>query len=160
MHAFARSWFTLPAPPDSGRDLRDAVRQLIVSHGALKQARRPCGAPLPLAQAYALLELLHAPEPMTVSALAERLTIDRTNVSRLCARMQASGELRMQAHPGDGRARALVLTAKGKSLAQSVDTSSAAHFSGIAETLGAAAGAVIEALELLHSAMVLSEDED
>lgn len=142
------------------RALRDAVRQIIISHGALKAARRPCGTPLPLPHAYALLELLHSADPVTVTALAQRLTIDRTNVSRLCARMEASGELMMQAHPDDGRARVLILTHKGEALARGVDASSAEHFAGIARTLGASAGPVIEALELLRSAMVLSEDED
>ena len=32
---------------DSARALRDAMRVLIVAHGALDDARRPCGARLP-----------------------------------------------------------------------------------------------------------------
>ncbi len=150
----------MPQKTKKGRALRDAVRQLIVSHRALDQARRPCGTPLPLPHAYALLELLKSAQPMTVTALAQRLTIDRTNVSRLCARMQSLGELSMQPHPEDARARTLVLTDKGRAVARAVDASSAAYFEGLERTLGDSVGGVIEALELLGSAMVLSEDED
>lgn len=150
----------MPPKTTNARALRDAVRQLIVSHRALDQAQRPCGTLLPLPHAYALLELLHSAQPMTVTALAQRLTIDRTNVSRLCARMQALGELSMQPHAQDARARTLVLTDKGRALARSVDASSTAHFEAIEATLGDAAHGVIEALELLGSAMVLSEEED
>lgn len=54
------------------------------------------GASIP--HAYALLELLHHGEPMTVSELAAHLAIDRTNVSRLCARMEEAGQLAREPH--------------------------------------------------------------
>jgi len=140
------------------RQLRDAVRRLIVAHGALEEARRPCGAEVALLNAHALLELLDSDEPIMVSKLAEKLAIDRTNVLRLCARMEEAGELVRQAHPEDGRARALRLTAHGKRLARSVDDSSARHFSGLAQALGGSTARVIESLELLERAMAQSED--
>lgn len=110
--------------------------------------------------AYALLELLHAGETMTISRIAEKLAIDRTNVSRLCARMEEAGELARQAHPEDGRARALRLTAHGKKLARSVDESSARHFAGFAQALGGSTARVIESLELLERAMAQSEEDE
>ncbi len=111
-----------------------------------------------LPNAHALIELLHAGEAMTVSELASRLAIDRTNVSRLCARMEDAGELARRAHPEDGRARVLVLTARGKKLARSVDDSSAAHFARIAGVLGDETSRIIESLELLESALSVKED--
>lgn len=141
------------------RRLRDALRRTIVAHGALEDARRPCGAPLALPEAYALLELLQSDTPMTVSQLAEKLSIDRTNVSRLCARMEESGELVKEPSAEDARVRVVRLTARGTKLARSVDDSSAAHFDGLAKSLGASAGRVIEALELLEEAMTSEDDE-
>jgi len=141
------------------RRLRDAVRHLVVAHGSLEEARRPCGAEMSLPHAYALLELLHAAEPMTVSELATRLSIDRTNVSRLCARMDAAGELSRREHPDDARARLLGLTARGRRVAKSVDESSARHFARLERHLGGDAGRVIETLELLRAAMLSARDD-
>jgi putative acetyltransferase len=142
------------------RDLREALRSLILAHGTLEGAKRPCGAPLSLPHAYALLELLQSKEPMTVSELAARLAIDRTNVSRLCARMENAGELTREAHPVDGRAVVLTLSAQGRKLAVNVDKSSTSHFRRLAESLGDQTEGVIESLEILAKAMAPTEEEE
>lgn len=143
----------MPPPlDDHARTLRDALRRLLVAHGALDEARRPCGAPLTTSHAWALLELRDA-GPSTVSALAERLNIDRTNVSRLCARMESDGEVARVAHPQDGRARLVKLTDKGERLAATVDRSSTDHFAVILGRLGGDEGGVIEVLDALTRAM-------
>jgi len=113
-----------------------------------------------ISNAYALLELFDSDEPMTISLLAEKLAIDRTNVSRLCARMEKAGDLVRQAHPDDGRALALRLTAQGRRLARSVDESSAGHFARIARKLGGSTDRTIDALGRLERAMNLSEEDE
>lgn len=142
-----------------GQQLRDSLRALMLVHGTLEEARRPCGAPMSLPKSYALLELLHSDKPMTVSMLAEKLVIDRTNVSRLCARMEEAGELSKQVHPDDGRAWVLALTAAGKKLARSVDKSSVEHFEQLARKLGASTDRVIDSLKQLQRAMALNEED-
>jgi DNA-binding MarR family transcriptional regulator len=144
----------------TARRLRDAVRHLMVAHGALEETKRPCGAELSSPHAHALLELLHHIEPMTISELAAKLAIDRTNVSRLCARMEEAGELARELHPGDRRARALRLTAKGKKLARNVDDQSARHFDRLATRLGDGVVEVISALNHLSHAMAFTETEE
>lgn len=134
------------------RALRDALRRLLVAHGALDEARRPCGAPLTTSHAWALLELRDA-GPITVTALAERLNIDRTNVSRLCARMESEGEVARVVHPQDGRARLVKLTDKGEGLAATVDRSSTDHFAVVLGRLDADMAGVIEVLDALTRAM-------
>lgn len=137
---------------DPARRLRHATRHLLLAHGTLDDLRRPCGTPLPMPHAWALIELLHD-GPMTVSALAERLRIDRTNVSRLCSRMEAQGELVREVHPDDARARLLRLTDAGRQAARSVDAASAAHFARLAEALGPDHDRVLDALHRLAEAM-------
>lgn len=144
----------------TARRLRDAVRHLVLAHGVLDEAKRPCGTELSMTYAYALLELLHHDQPMTVSELAAKLVIDRTNVSRLCARMEEAGDLAREAHPGDGRARALRLTARGRKAAKSVDASSAHHFARIARRLGGSTAPIVEALESLSRAMAPKEGDE
>lgn len=132
----------------------------MVAHGTFEEAKRPCGTELPMPHAYALLDLLHHGQPMTVSELAARLSIDRTNVSRLCARMEDAGELARDTHPEDGRVRCLRLTTRGKQLAESVDKQSARHFQRIAEELGSDAARVITSLVRLSNAMKPKKDSE
>jgi DNA-binding MarR family transcriptional regulator len=99
-------------------------------------------------------------DPMTVSELAAKLAIDRTNVSRLCARMEEVGQIARERHPEDGRARALRLTAKGKKAARSVDHQSADHFDQLSRRLGGSVGGVVAALEHLAQAMTLIGEDD
>lgn len=147
----ANARIDMAAHPEA-RALRDSLRRLIVAHGALDEARRPCGTPLPAPHAWALLELL-AEGPMTVTALAERLNIDRTNVSRLCARMESADEIERVVHPDDARARLVRLTRHGATLARRVDRSSAAHFERLLERLEADGGELVAALDSLARAM-------
>lgn len=140
----------------SARNLRDATRQLLLAHGALDDARRPCGTPLSMPHAYALVELLGA-GPLTVTALAERLSIDRSNVSRLCTRLEELGELTRERHPTDGRAWLVRLTRRGERTARALDVSSAAHFERVMARLGGEASQVVAALMLLGDALEQSK---
>lgn len=138
--------------PSAAQRLREATRQLFLIHGALDQVKRPCGTPLSMPHAYALLELRQA-GAMSVSELSKRLSIDRTNVSRLCLRMQERGELVRGAHPRDGRAVLVHLTPKGEQAASAVDAASANHFQRVLASLGGDADAVIDALDRLTDAL-------
>jgi len=118
----------------------------------MDDVRRPCGASLSMPHAYALLELLAHGAPMSVSGLAAKLSIDRTNVSRLCVRMEAAGELVRERDPRDARARSLRLTPSGEALARDVDESSARRFADVLDRLGGDLGTT-EALVRLQEAM-------
>lgn len=137
--------------PTAARDLRDAVQRLIVAHGRLQAPCRPCGTPLAIPHACALLVLLQR-GPMTVTTLADHMCIDRTNVSRLCARMVKQGELHRTRHPDDRRAWLVGLTDSGRALADLVDVSSAAHFTAVLAQLPDT-GAFIECLGKLTRAL-------
>ncbi len=141
------------------KNLRHALRRLVVSNGTLVENTRPCGAPISQAAAYTLLELA-SEGGMRVSDLAKRLSIDRTNVSRLCIRMEKSGELKFSSHPTDQRVKLVELTTKGKALAQSIDNSSALHFSALVKILGSSTPDVIDAIQLLEKAMVQKGEDD
>ena len=142
----------MTTPDHTARALREAVRRLILAQGALHDGHRPCGTPLPTPHAWALLELRRH-GPMTVTALAARINLDRTNVSRLCARMESLGEIDRAPHPDDRRARLIQLTEAGERVARSVDLSSAAHFAGVLDRLDADPTAVVNALTTLARAI-------
>jgi DNA-binding MarR family transcriptional regulator len=142
---------------DKAKKLRDAVRRLIVAQGTFDETKRPCGAEMSAPHAYALLVLLQG-GAMTVSALAAQLSIDRTNVSRLCARMEEAGELVRARHPEDARARLLQLTTHGEKVARRIDASSAAHFERLLSLLDKQSDTVIDALHVLLQALNQMKD--
>jgi DNA-binding MarR family transcriptional regulator len=133
------------------RQLRDALRALIVAHGSFDEAKRPCGTPLPMPYAHALLEL-NEHDGLSVTELAASLSIDRSNVSRLVQRLEVDGMVERKPHPTDGRATALYLTAEGERRAEDIDAVSAEHFLTLLERLNDAPN-VIAALEQLTVAM-------
>jgi DNA-binding MarR family transcriptional regulator len=74
---------------------------------------------LSFAQAHAL-RLLDPDEPMPMSALAERLFCDASNVTGIADRLEARGLVRRQSAEGDRRVKALTLTPAGSKLREQV----------------------------------------
>lgn len=143
---------------EQARALRDALRQLLVAHQALRENQRPCGQPLPLPQAHALLVLLPR-GPLRIKELSAQLNIDGSNVSRLCARMEAEGLLERRRDPEDGRAWRVALTVKGRALAQSVDQSSAQHFARLIQQMDDPTQ-VIQAMQTLATLMQSAGEQE
>jgi len=107
--------------------LRRAVLSFVRRFGLLDQAQTPCGMPLPLSHAHALMAMLHAPG-LTQNELAERLGLSKSNVSRLVGKLASGKRVRRSKDDADGRAYRLVLTESGQQLAEALDARSLAHF--------------------------------
>ncbi|HED64517.1 MAG TPA: MarR family transcriptional regulator [Planctomycetes bacterium] len=144
--------------PDQTERLRSATHLFLRSFGVLDAARTPCGQPLALSEAHALLHLLDCKAERaapTVTELARVLCIDKSNATRLCQRMLRSGHLTLRPCPQDGRAKRISLTAKGTRLARSVSESSRKRFqtllSGIPRKKRAQ---VLESLHLLNESLL------
>ena len=74
---------------------------------------------LSFSQAHAL-RLLDPEEPMPMSALAERLFCDASNVTGIADRLEARGLVRRQSAEGDRRVKALTITPAGMKLREQV----------------------------------------
>jgi MarR family transcriptional regulator, organic hydroperoxide resistance regulator len=74
---------------------------------------------LSFAQAHAL-RLLDPEKPMPMSALAERLFCDASNVTGIADRLEARGLVRRQSAEGDRRVKALTITPEGSELREQV----------------------------------------
>src|SRR5436309_14543500 len=74
---------------------------------------------LSFAQAHAL-RLLDPEEPMPMSALAERLFCDASNVTGIADRLEARGLVRRQSAEGDRRVKAVTITPAGMTLCEQV----------------------------------------
>jgi len=115
---------------DPAHELRHVVQRFFRCFGALSASVTPCGKPLSMAHAHALMLLLEQPE-MSQQELGRELNIDKSNVARLCAKLVESGHARQRASESDGRSRRVSLTADGKRLARDVDAASHARFDAV-----------------------------
>lgn len=153
------------APGSPAHDLRSAVQSFVRSFGLLASDRTPCGTPLSTSHAHALMVLLQAGrrgEELTQQALGAALGIDKSNVTRLCAKMESSGHLGQRRCPNDGRARLVALTASGEKLAARVDRASTERFSRLVAALPSAGdhARIVAALEVLNGAIAATCGEE
>jgi DNA-binding MarR family transcriptional regulator len=127
------------------------------SFGLLAAGQTPCGQPLGLSHAHALMVLLEqsrAEVETRQQDLGRALGIDKSNVARLCRRMEAAGHLLQTPHPGDGRARSLRLTPRGLRLAGEVERASRGRFARLAALLPPdRCRSVLASLQLLNQAI-------
>jgi len=134
-------------------ELRRVTQRFFRRFGALAPDSTPCGSPLSMAYAHALMVLLARGE-LTQRALGAELSIDKSNVARLCAKMVRANHVTQRPSARDGRSRLVSLTACGARLAQAVDSASRARFGALLGGLPEARRAdVVAALQHLVDAL-------
>lgn len=140
--------------------LRKKIRTFVQLFGLYQEHRTPCGQPLTVPHAHGLMTLLQE-DGLRIAEFGEHLNIDKSNVSRLCARMEHEGHLERRPCPDDGRAKRLWLTEEGRDLAVRVNEASVDRFSQIMEKVpDTDAAQIIEALEALNSALARAFQEE
>ncbi len=148
------------APRTRGADgeaLRRQIQSFIRRLGLLANDRTPCGKPLAVSHAHALMVLLEhqrAGRRPTQQDLGRVLGIDKSNVARLCSKMEASGQLVQKRSTRDGRLRLLTLTSRGARVAGAVERSSQERFREL--ILGVRAeerASILSALAALNEAL-------
>jgi DNA-binding MarR family transcriptional regulator len=145
------------ATDDDGKELRAAVQAFVRGLGLLSSDRTPCGGRLSISHAHALLILLECSQrgyKPTQHDLGKTLGIDKSNVARLCARMEAARHVTQERCRDDGRARRLTPTQKGLQLAAQVEESSRKLFIAVMTVIPPhARSGVLSALEALDAAV-------
>jgi DNA-binding MarR family transcriptional regulator len=119
------------APDESGANLRHLIQTFIRSIGLLAGDQTPCGQPLAVSHAHALMVLLEFSRDdrsATQRELAQGLGIDKSSVVRLCRKMESAGHVIQGRSADDARARLLSLTPRGERLARNVERSSRNRF--------------------------------
>lgn len=143
---------------DPAEQLRVVIQRFVRSFGLLASDQTPCGTPVSASYAHALVVLLergHLGERSTQQELGEALGIDKSNVARLCAKMQRAGHATQERAPTDGRARLLALTTSGRRLAERVEAASRDRFAQLLAALPSddTRTSVIAALDALNRAI-------
>jgi len=123
------------AKPDP-ETLRRLIHAFIRRFGLLDQTHTPCGLPITVSEAHALMELLRCPD-MDQMELSRRLGLSKSATSRLLQRLKRRGQINRSRSRTDGRAYSIRLTEKGKRQAEMINRESLSTFgiiiSGISE---------------------------
>lgn len=138
---------------DQVHELRRLLQRLFRRFGALATDATPCGQPLSIAHAHALMILLGRGE-LSQQELGRELCIDKSNVARLCTKMATAGHAMQRMAEGDGRSRRVSLTARGTRLARETQVASTGRFGELLRALPAETRpAVLESLRHLLTAV-------
>jgi DNA-binding MarR family transcriptional regulator len=111
--------------------LRSLIQRFVRSFGLLASDRTPCGKPLAASHAHALMALAERSREhrlVTQQELGRLLGIDKSNVARLCSKMERAGHIKQERSPDDGRARLISLTKAGVRVAETVGQASQERF--------------------------------
>jgi DNA-binding MarR family transcriptional regulator len=138
-------------------DLQERMIALIRAFGLHKPDETPCGKPVSVAEAHALMELSRA-ETLVQKELASRLRLEKSTVSRLVGILEGRGWVERFRSPQDGRAVELMLTGAGRSTAEGIAEARRAKFARVLKTIPEGEReSVLEAMKILEEAMRESE---
>jgi DNA-binding MarR family transcriptional regulator len=103
----------------SGREAdaaQEALMRFVRNFGLHQPDRTPCGQPLSVSEAHAMVEIARKGQLRQVE-LARRLRLEKSTVSRLVTNLVGRGWVHRQAADSDGRGVLLVLTDAGATAA-------------------------------------------
>lgn len=145
-------WSESPA-----RELQVSVQAFVRTFGLLVTKQTPCGQAVSPSYAHALMLLLEreALEVRTTQTdLAEQLGLDKSSITRLCARLEADGRVAQEPAAEDARSRVLGLTARGRKLATTIQAASLERFQRVIDAVPISKRrALLESIETLTRAV-------
>ena len=93
--------------------LEAEIVAFVRAFGLHRPDETPCGKPMSVSEAHALMELSRG-ERLPQTELAARLRLEKSTVSRLAGQLVARGWVERERDPDDGRALRLLLTGAGR----------------------------------------------
>lgn len=130
-----------PDPFGDAAQLRRLLQDVVRGFGLLSAHETPCGQPVSPSNAHALMVLLERKrlaQPTSQTDLGASLGIDKSNVTRLCGRMEAAGHVLQRRSTEDLRSRRVELTPEGSALAARIEAASHARFAALITAVPAA----------------------
>lgn len=133
--------------------LQEQMIALMRAFGLHKPDETPCGQPVPVAEAHALMALTSS-EPLSQNELAKYLCLEKSTVSRLVSQLQKRGWIMRERSGQDRRMMELRLTESGRGVAAELAEARRVKFQRITSKIPLEQRAdVIEALSILVEAM-------
>jgi DNA-binding MarR family transcriptional regulator len=134
---------------DSGLAFQEHMVQLVRALGLHKPDETPCGQPISVGEAHALLEISRE-AGITQNGLAARLRLEKSTVSRLAAMLERRGWVRRVRDQRDARFVRLHLTQRGIAANATIARARRTKFERIFESIPAdQRERVVEALSTL-----------
>lgn len=133
--------------------LQRTVQEFVRAFGLLDPDQTPCGVPMPTSHAHAL-QLLGEPADWTQQALAGRLRLEKSTVSRIVSALVERGWVRRGESPASRREVRLALTTAGAAALEQVRAAAQAKYAAVLGRIPAAKRArVVDGLATLAAAM-------
>ena len=133
--------------------LQEQLIALIRGFGLHRPDQTPCGQPVAVAEAHALMELARA-APLSQNDLAARLRLEKSTISRLVGLLESRGWVTRTRSPRDGRALDVQLTDRGRQMAADLAEARRIKFAHVCAAIpDAERAAVVDALRILAEAM-------
>jgi DNA-binding MarR family transcriptional regulator len=137
----------------SGRALQDQIIALIRAFALHRPDTTPCGQPVTIAEAHALLEL-QRDEPLSQQELGQRLHLEKSTVSRLVSQLEGRQWIIRTRSEVDARVVKLGLSIEGQAAAAQLSALRAEKFGRVLAAIPPEQREqVIAALEILVGAM-------
>jgi DNA-binding MarR family transcriptional regulator len=142
---------------DAAADVQRLQARLVTfirAFGLHQPDTTPCGQPVPVSEAHALMELTRS-QPLGQHDLARRLRLEKSTVSRLVAQLAQRGWVERERDAADGRATLLRLTPTGQAAAGQLAAARTATFARVLDAIPPQ-----ERDNVLHALHVLTEALD
>jgi DNA-binding MarR family transcriptional regulator len=140
-------------------ELQERMVALIRAFGLHKPDETPCGKPVSVAEAHALMELSRVEGPLMQKELAARLRLEKSTVSRLVGMLEGRGWVERRRCPADGRAFEVSLTGAGHKAAAEIAGARRAKFARVLEAIPEEERtSVLAAMRTLEEAMSKSQE--
>ena len=134
-------------------NLQEQLIALIRAFGLHRPDQTPCGQPVAVAEAHALMELARA-APLSQNDLATRLRLEKSTISRLVGLLESRRWVTRTRSPHDGRALDVQLTDRGHQIAADLAEARRIKFANVFAAIpDAERAAVVDALRILVEAM-------
>jgi DNA-binding MarR family transcriptional regulator len=136
----------------NANELMESVVAFVRSFGLHKPDQTPCGQPVAVAEAHALMDLV-AFGAVRQGELAVRLQLEKSTVSRLVRQMEARGWIQRTSDRDDGRAVLIRLTRQGRDAASELSGARQEKFARILAAIPEdKRSMVVEAISILERA--------
>lgn len=139
--------------------LRSKVQSFVRSLGVFR-SQTPCGRPISVSGAHALMILIQRieSEPISQKELQLSLNLDKSNIARICKQLEKDDFISQEKSEKDARIRLICLTKKGRRLALQLLEDSQKRFQRLLDNIPKKYhGQVFQALDLLKGALDLEE---
>ncbi|MEZ4660931.1 MAG: MarR family transcriptional regulator [Caldilineaceae bacterium] len=111
-------------------EFQEKMIALVRAFGWHRPTETPCGQPVTIAEAHALLEIARA-DGISQNELTVSLNLAKSTVSRLISKVEKRGWVLRQQNTQDRRAYQLFLTAKGSEIARQLAQARQAKMDGV-----------------------------